>query len=207
MSKKSTKKTLGVVLAVLLICVVSIAGTIAYLQDHTEVVTNTFTVGKLFEDGGEFVLKESNAVYNTDSCMYTLGNEEVNGNTYDKALPGVEIPKDPFVRITNLGVDSAYLFVEVTGLDKLSETTFSAEVSDDWTLTDLTPKQDGGAVYVYTANNGKITDDIDNLYILKDNKVTVAANCEEGSSLTLKFYGYMIQAGGFENYKKAWDAL
>lgn len=201
------KKTLGVVLAMLLICVVSVAGTIAYLQAETGSVTNTFTVGKLLENGGAFVLKESIAEYDEENCKYTLGSAEVDGNTYDKALPGVVIPKDPFVRVEKLGVDSAYLFVEVVGLDKLSETTFSTQIDGAWTPTDLAPKQTGGKVYVYSANNGKITGDIEKQYILKDNKVDVATNCKEGASLTLKFYGYMIQAGGFANYTAAWAGV
>ena len=50
MKKKNVKKYLLMVVALMLMCVVSVAGTLAYLSATTEKVTNTFAIGKLFDE-------------------------------------------------------------------------------------------------------------------------------------------------------------
>ncbi|MBP5269334.1 MAG: hypothetical protein ILO42_00085 [Clostridia bacterium] len=56
-------------------------------------------------------VKEHQATRNTDGT-YTLGTSEVTSNSY-MLMPGVDIPKDPFVRVTGYTGMPAYLFVKV----------------------------------------------------------------------------------------------
>ena len=49
----------------------------------------------------------------SDDMIYYLSDDEVSDNTYDKIMPGVDIPKDPFVRVTPGEVDCE-LYIKVT---------------------------------------------------------------------------------------------
>lgn len=117
----------------------------------------------------------------------------INGNEY-VLLPGHDIHKDPYIKITGKTSIPAYLFVKV--VDGTADTlTFAME--DCW----LQLSETGGtAVYVYAAKNAEgklIPKAIDNnsptvYQILKDNKVTVSQDLEHGEAAgNLDFYAYM----------------
>lgn len=80
-------RTLVALLAVVLVIGCVAGGTVAYLIDKTEPVTNTFTFGNI-----NIELAESPAEY--------------------KIVPGVDIAKDPFVTV-KAGSEKCYLFVKV----------------------------------------------------------------------------------------------
>lgn len=222
MNKKSMKKSLAIVLAMLLVCVISVAGTLAYLQASSGPVTNTFVVGNLFDDDPAvetdgFVLKEHNIVYKGNGD-YDLGSTEVTENNYDKLLPGVDVPKDPFVRVKELKED-AYVFIEVVnGLKGGLGATVDTEnwmPAVDAEGNALEGKN--GVIYVYKENGGKLlgkgvsdktleqcTYTVD---ILTGDKVTVPNTFNAAQDAgQIKFFGYIIQAGGFDNYAAAWEA-
>ena len=205
---KSKKGLLFTLCAVLLITA-SVIGTVAYLTASSDEVKNTFAVGKLLETGDKFVLREHKAVPGTDG-VYTLDEQtEVTENAYAAVLPGVDLPKDPFVKTEKALALDAYVFIEV--LDKTG-TALTAEVdTDNWTLlTGVTPKTEGAKVYRLKANNGVAVkgEALGPVRILKNDRVVVAndpvsdAAAQFGGSIT--FNGYMIQTGGFENAAQAW---
>lgn len=215
MVKNSLKKSLFMVMALVLVCAVSIAGTYAYLSASTEAVTNTFTVGKLIGDGGEFVLKEHKAEY-TGNGIYSLDkNNEVDGNTYDKILPGVDIDKDPFVRIKNLEVD-AYLFLEV--LDETGDNLTATIDATIWEATTLEPQTTGAVVYIYkggesgTPNKLKANANVQGqntttLSILVNDEVSVDADFNNGSAVKISFKAYLCQYNGINDVNAAWTAV
>lgn len=101
------KKTLMIALAFVLVIAMSVAGTLAYLTDKTEAVTNTFTVGKVDID-----LKETT------------------GETY-KMIPGENIKKDPTVTVKT-GSEASWVFVKIEkSADFDNFMTF--DVADGWT--------------------------------------------------------------------------
>lgn len=189
------KKVLAMVLALVLVCALSVTGTLAYLQAKTETpVVNTFVAaggGKLIGDNGEFVLAEHKAAANT-SGVYSLGTEEVTENSYN-VLPGMTIPKDPFIRITEKTSAPAYLYVEVVGT--LDSTVYTYSIDSAWTQLSGVTGPNGGKVYVYST---VVTDttDLTSIGILKDNKIAVAdaSDLKLSSNNTLSFYGYLAQA-------------
>ena len=83
----TTKKLIVVIaaLSVLLCCVVG--GTLAYLRDKTNPVTNTFTYGDI-----NITLTETERTY--------------------KMIPGSELPKDPKVTV-KAGSEACWLFIQV----------------------------------------------------------------------------------------------
>lgn len=194
------KKTTLTILAIILICAISITGTLAYLQANTSEVKNTFVAaggGSLFEDedgdgeaDGALTLNESKAVRDANTGAYTLGTEKVTSNNYT-VVPGATIPKDPKVTVTGKNDVPAYLYVEIvnnTG-DIISFT-----VADGWTKVEGAGAPNGGTVYVW---NNTLTDDLAATSILKGDTVTVkkgdTLSFETGKD-TVSFYAYLAQS-------------
>ena len=201
------KKTWLIAACAALVLVASVVGTIAYLTDTTDDVVNTFTVGKLLDNPLNFVLMEHKAEDDDKDGVYELKAEEVDKNTYT-VLPGVDLPKDPFVKTKETLKLDAYVFVEVVG--KTGTALHFTVDNEKWTeLADVTgPK--GGKVYVMKDNGGiaEAGEELGPISILTNNKITVEnVEIEDAAAQfggTVTFYGYMIQAGGFANANEAW---
>lgn len=204
------KKILLITLCAALILAVAVVGTIAYLTHKTEVVNNTFTIGKIIDNPENFVLKEHKATDDDKDGVYVLGVEEVLTNAYT-VLPGVDLPKDPFVQVKEekLQLD-AYVFIEV--VDKTGTSVSFTVDTNKW--IDLDKKgPNTGKVYAYK-DIAQADAEFGPVEILKKNsnekQITVAndpitdAAAQFGGDVT--FYGYMIQAGGFETAEEAWEA-
>lgn len=84
----NAKKIVTAGLALVMVAGISVAGTLAFLTDDTEKVTNTFTVGKV-----TITLDEADV---DDS---TPGQERDTANAY-KLIPGSTYDKDPIVHVT-----------------------------------------------------------------------------------------------------------
>ena len=92
------KKKLMTVLALVLVIAMSVAGTIAFLTDTTDPITNTFTVGKV-----DITLTET---FNTDT-----NNDQENDAWKAQLIPGTTYTKDPVVTVTADSED-CWLFVK-----------------------------------------------------------------------------------------------
>ncbi len=101
--KNGGKKIAVLLLALVLLIGCTIGGTLAWLMDTSNTVTNTFTVGDI-----EIELKEHSLVNGALSENEVTANIE---NTY-KILPGTKQPKDPFVRFTK-DSEACWLFVKI----------------------------------------------------------------------------------------------
>lgn len=196
------KKKLLIALAIVLVVAMSVTGTLAYLTANTGAVTNTFTVGKVFDEEDSDTHKNFELLEHGITGKpgeYTLTAEEVSGNEYT-VMPGVNIPKDPFVRVNRpVGVD-VYLFVEV--VDGTSEQLTVTVDSAKWTkLVGVTGTYGGG---VYTLASGKLTEGntLEATHILADDEIVVAnETIVDPGHVT--FYGYLIQAAGFTSAEDA----
>lgn len=101
-------KPMALLLALTLLVGCAIGGTLAWLTDKTDTVTNTFTVGDINIELKEHDLKDDGTLDLT---------EEVNANDDYKFVPGDTLPKDPFVRVLGTETkpsEASYLFVQVT---------------------------------------------------------------------------------------------
>ena len=211
------KRTLLTVVAMILVCVLSVMGTVAYLTDKTDPVENTFIAaggGKLIEDDGALTLQEHEATKVMDDDEWT-GKYEIKNNaatktaqTYD-VLPGMVIPKDPYVTITKKTDTPAYLYVEV--INNLSFSTMvtvtEGETTKEVDSLDIDSTQwleinVGGdrEVYVYTTdgtNPAIVTSDLGPVYIIEGNKFTVNGNVDPtqlDEDETLTFQAFLAQA-------------
>ncbi len=104
----NSKKGLAALLSLVLVIGCVIGGTLAWLTDTTDPVTNTFTIGDI-----NLMLKES--PYNANG---TYGTPVENVENSYPLLPGSTYKKDPFVTVTANSED-CYLFVKVTVTDDI----------------------------------------------------------------------------------------
>lgn len=207
MTKKTRAKVRRALLSLSMVLVVAFAaigGTIAWLQDETQVVTNTFSPSTI-----EVELEE------TDSA-----DEDTDANNNDyQIIPGKDIVKDPKVSASS-DVDY-YVFVKVTkqnwptwtetGSTKLK---VDYEIAEGWTELE----GDFGAnakVYYQAVNAGATLTDVS---VLKDNKVNVSDTVtkEELATITtnkptVTVQAYAIQQSGVDGAKftelAAWQAI
>ena len=108
------RKIMMSVLSAALVGVVAIGGTLAYLSDTTDKVTNTFNVGAGYEedDKGHVGLW----LDEVDIEAAESGARTEEGNTYEDLLPGDTVVKDPTFHMT-AGSTESYVIAKVVGAD------------------------------------------------------------------------------------------
>lgn len=199
------KKTLTIAIALVLVVALAVGATWAYLKTSTGPVVNTFTVGKVLDNDGDFTLNEhpiknpnaTNGVYHLD-----MSATPVTEVTYGAVMPGVDLPKDPTVTIkANALKADAYLFVVV---DNNLANGLSVSYDAKWDTLKVNGTK---TLLVYkTANQNILNGDVADANILANNTVTVDNNIGSGSQGSIVFNAYLVQAGGFNSAAAAWNA-
>lgn len=202
--KNSGKKLTVLLLALVLLIGCTIGGTLAWLMDTSNTVTNTFTVGDITIELKEHDLK-------ADGTLDTA--EVTEENTY-KILPKTEQPKDPFVRFTE-DSEACWLFVKIEEQNNTvanknyKYVTYS--VDNAWTALD-----DVDGVYYMDLTSAGITAGTDEAVknILADKKVTYNENLTKEELATaatanpqLIFTAYAVQKEAAETAATAWDLV
>ena len=184
------KKTLTVIIALVLVVVMSVAGTVAYLTS-TKTVTNTFTVGKV-----EITLDE------TDVDVYGVkdGDTRVMTNTY-RLIPGQPYTKDPIVHFQP-DSEASWLFVKVengiSGIEADDNSIAEQIVANDW--TELSGET--GVYYKQVPANttlAAVDYPVFGSFTLKGD-----ANVADYNGKTIVVTAYAIQAAGFDTPVTAW---
>ena len=118
------KKTLALLLALVLVFGAAVGGTIAYLTSN-DIVTNTFTVGKV-----EITLDEADV----DEYGAAIdGAARVDANSY-KLIPGHTYTKDPTIHVA-AGSEDCWLFAKI---DNGLGTAATLTMVEGWTEIDTT---------------------------------------------------------------------
>ena len=130
------------------------------------------------------------------SYAFVAPQELVHNNSYI-LMPGVDVPKDTFVRVTGKTSLDAYLYIEVVGA---ADPAVTFTVGSDWTPVSGVTAPHSGTVYVYgngtkinTANFGASKD----VAVLADNQIHVGMALAHGSGASasaMTVYAYMAQA-------------
>ena len=176
------KKGLAMVLALVLLAVCAVSGTLAWLTAKSDVVTNTFT---------------------TSDIKVKL--EETTGTEY-KMIPGYTIGKDPKATVLE-GSEECYLFVKLEKSTNF-DTYLEYAIADGW--TQLTKDKDGNAITDLVYYRKVLNADIGTAYsVLKDDQVTVlgtvtkadmeALNAEDAVKPTLTITAYASQLNSTNN--------
>ncbi len=185
------KKLISLAVVVCLLAVAVVGGTLAFFTDE-DVVTNTFTAGKV-----EITLDEAKV---DEYGVAVDPPARVTENTY-KLYPGKEYVKDPTITVAADSED-CYLFVKVVnGLADLeaADNTIAAQMeAKGWTpvtgATDVYMQTNtysaGGSVVVF--DSFKIDSSLEADDLANVPNVVVTA--------------YAVQAEGFASAQDAWDA-
>lgn len=206
------KKTLTVLLALVLVIAMSVAGTMAYLTSEDEVV-NTFTVGNV-----QIKLDEAKA--NPDGSLVE-GAARVKANSY-KLIPGHTYNKDPMVTVLK-GSESSYIKMTVT-FSKAAEldaifapnganltSIFKGYDSTNWTAKGNTVDTSKNTrTYEFWYKEAVAAPDSDvALDALFDQIVVPGAITNEQlatiEGMTITVNAYAIQADGFATADAAWN--
>ena len=207
------KKTIALLLVLMLVFGVTCGGTIAYLTSTTGTIENTFTVGKvgitMFETKVNAYGVEVNAEGQTSAEFDALDTKPEGvpewkvatttaGNKY-KLIPGHTYVKDPTITVDS-DSEKAWLFVKLeNGLEKIEkagENTIAKQMEAKWTLL-------GDGVYYYNDQvkaNDKIT--VFSSFTLDDG-ANVSQYTEENMPV-IKITAYAVQADGMANAADAW---
>ena len=174
------KKTLTVVIALVLVVVMSVAGTVAYLTASTGPVVNTFTVGNI-----DITLAETTSDF--------------------KMVPGNDIAKDPKVTVLAKS-EACWLFVKVEKSPNLDSFVIY-DIADGWTaLTGV----DGVFYREVAASesNQEFAVLKDNKVTVKDTVTKAmmdALNVEGATKPTLTFTAYAVQKDNIADPVTAWN--
>ena len=185
------KKTVALLMSLVLIFGVAVGGTIAWLMDTTKEVVNTFTVGKVDID-----LTETGSTLNTEKDVYE--------KSY-KMIPGSKLSKDPTVKVY-ADSEACWLFIEVVKSGVL-DTYISYGIAEGW--IELEP----GVYYREVAD----TDEDQTFAVLAGNEVTVNSSVtselmealgeKDAEQPTLSFKAYAIQKENTGDAAAAWTKI
>lgn len=189
------KKKITLVVALALVLVVGVFGTLAFLTD-SESVTNTFTIGNVGL-----------------SLTETKGGD----NHQFKMIPGQTISKDPVVTV-DAGSEACWLFVKLdkAGSAVVGETNLSFDdyltfaVANGWTqLKNEKDEPVAGVYYRAQAAVAKNANPLPSYSVLAGDTVTVkntvtnemmtALTADNAELPTLTVTAYAIQEAGFES--------
>ena len=177
------KRTVAILLAIVLVFGAAVGGTLAWLTDKTAEVKNTFTVGDV-----DITLTEND------------------GNAWQKQmLPGKEYEKDPVVAVDGAKTNTdVYLFVKFE--ENNNPATYLTYTS---TLTEAKGwKLVSGTTNVWW-REVKTTDDVKSWNLLEGDTITVKTsvtkdNMADAVKAELIYTAYAIQTHGFATPELAW---
>lgn len=186
MKNRKIYRGVEITLAVIICALVVICGFVLSKYVHQKVLSGSVSISASL---GDVAVKEHEAVPDGHGS-YTLGATEVTENTYGVVLPGLDIPKDPFVKVENKSKIPAYVYVEVVD-GKLKEAKITYTIADSWKLLEGVTGKNGGLVYVYVSGDApvKVASDISSIQILENNTLYVSDALDRTQvDLSLKFY-------------------
>lgn len=159
---KKNKIMLSVVSG-LLVAAVAVGGTLAYLSDKSNMVTNTFNVGAGYEEDDDGHV----GLWLDEVDIAKPGSRTEIGNEYEDLQPGSIVEKDPTFHLTAGSTDS-YVFAQVTGVDEMIKAGYYFTVVKPEKLVDPAASA-FNEKWVKVADNGVDGDaGFNGLYIYKD---------------------------------------
>ena len=194
MSERKQLHILYAIIAALLVCLLSLTYVYAKYVREVPLEGEVIISGQL---ATKLELFESAVKRQTDGTYKLLDTEVTESQSYI-LMPGVDVPKDPQIRITGKTAIPGYLFVEVVDSSLPAKVTYT--MADCWLDTSLTGAN-GGTVYVYASgttpvilNNTNCSDTF-NTHILENDILDVKDSFAGGSG-TLLFNAYLYQKIG-----------
>ena len=226
-----TKKVLALLLCAVLLVGATITGTLAYLSQTTETVTNTFTVGKVslgtdtdndgIVEGGldEAKVNEYGVKYLADDVTLfdekvhndeTLLAKRVTANSY-KLIPGHTYVKDPTIHVQP-GSEECYLFVKVVNEISAIEaadnaTTIAGQMATNgWVQLEVDGVDVANVFYKSTNVDTTEAEEVTDVDVFKSFTIGADKDVSGYAGKTITVTAYAIQADGFTDAAAAWKA-
>lgn len=216
------KRALLTMLSFIMVAVVSVMGTLAYLTD-SDSVTNTFTIGQV-----DIVLDEADVDENGELILDDEGNPfpRVKENQYH-LVPGQTYKKDPAITV-QADSEPAYIRMILTVhnasyvqaiIDKYELGDFSALIGgwnkEIWLYKGFTKNTEDNTIsfeFRYKETVAAENDSVELPALFKELIVPGKITGEELQELydngfKMVIDGHAIQAAGFDNEDAAWDAF
>lgn len=187
---KTKTKALALALCAVLLVVSTVFVTMAYLTSKTDVVTNTFTVGKVTITLDEADVK-SDGTYESDV------NARVDANTY-KLIPGHTYIKDPTIHVAD-DSEECWLFVKVENGLANAEAEGATSIASQMAAKGWT-KVDGTDVYAYATKQVAGAD----VVVFDTFKIAGTTDVSQYEDAEIVVTAYAIQADGFATAAAAW---
>lgn len=167
------RKIMMSVMSAALVGVVAIGGTLAYMSDKSNQVTNTFNLGSGYEEDDD----DHIGLWLDEVDITNPESRTEIGNEYKELLPGSVVEKDPTFHLTAGSTDS-YVFAQVTGVDAMIKAGYFFTVEGPEKLAD--PESSAfNAKWEKVADNGDDTDaGFDGIYLYKDGVDNVVSGGE-----------------------------
>ena len=200
---KKIMKTLAVAMCAVLLVAGSIAGTMAYLTDKTDAITNTFTAGKVEITLDEAKVNAYGQPVDAEGNVVELSvAPRVAANEY-KLIPGKTYTKDPTITVSADSED-CYLFVKVeNGIESIeaSGNTIASQLGvNGWTLVE-------GTTNIYwhdvVAANTKVK--VFEKFVVNSDSDSDDIKPLDGKTVVVTAYAVQT-SDNFANAKAAWDA-
>lgn len=181
---KNMKKILVLAVAALLLVAVSVGGTVAFLQDRTEQIVNTFTTSNI-----DITLTESK-------------------NLDLKMVPGKVLTKDPTVTVIK-GSEACWLFVKIEKTEGF-DTYLDYDMAEGWTeLTDV-PGVYYRSVTASSVKDQEFPVIKDNKVTVTTNETLTNAKMDElegDKNPKMTITAYAIQKVNFSTASAAWTEV
>jgi hypothetical protein len=140
----------------------------------------------------DFKIVESEVSRNELGEYSLISGTETSENDYI-LMPGVDIPKDPTIKITGKTALPAYLYVEV--VDTNTDSAIKYDMADRWQLLAGVTGPNGGKVYVYNETVDGSTANME-VQLIKGNTVYVGQTLVHSAAakpFSIKFHAYLLQ--------------
>ena len=226
------KNVLMMAMSLVLVAVIAVGGTLAYLTSDTKTLTNTFTVGTGYPDNpNTFYLDETDMPDDgTNPGKINLNDRETVQNDYAEMTVGDAVAKDPTFHLT-AGPES-YVFAKVTGVDEMIAAGFivSNEAPTDGKNTDTMANglnttnwvqiekendaatYDGYYVYKVAEDDYTVTPSttaLERLFasVSVDKDASTLPTLTKNINDTIVIKGIAVQADNLDSYDLAWKAL
>ncbi len=213
--KKGLKALLLVMCAIVLV-VATVFTTLAFLQDTTQTITNTFTVGNVGIDLLEAKVDSYGEYLDASGKSSTTPYYQTETGNSFRVVPGESYKKDAIVRV-EADSEKSYVFVKVD--NKLPEG-INLEVDDEW--KSLTEDENNTVYYRIVENDATNVQDLQIFEFDESGySVTVESNfiteslITEGASVNnlVEITAYAIQVEGIveidskTEIQVAWDTV
>ena len=187
---KTKTKALALALCAVLLVVSTVFVTMAYLTSKTDVVTNTFTVGKV-----TITLDEADV--KSDGTYVSNKDARVDANEY-KLIPGHTYIKDPTIHVAD-DSEECWLFVKVENGLANAEASGATSIESQMANKGWT-KVEGTDVYAYATKQAAGAN------VIVFDSFTIAGSTDVSLYEDAKIIvtAYAIQADGFASAAEAW---